>query len=119
MFSHVFTPPTPSWISNSYTMCCPPVRGDNPQALASGLSYLQEDKHGITILYHLHMFVDLAHHEIFRAKNGKGGITVDAGFKISYNHATRDIFIRDASVNSYFYPFLNAPKLTLRYRMVN
>ena len=40
--------------SNSYIMGCPPVRGDNPQALASGLSYLQVDKHGITILYHLH-----------------------------------------------------------------
>ena len=33
---------------------CPPVRGDNPRALASGLSYVQVDKHGITILYHLH-----------------------------------------------------------------
>ena len=41
-------------ISNSYTMSCPPVRGDNPRALASGLSYVQVDKHGITILYHLH-----------------------------------------------------------------
>ena len=40
--------------SNSYTMGCPPVRGDNPRALASGLSYLLVDKHGITILYHLH-----------------------------------------------------------------
>ena len=39
---------------NSYTMGCPPVRGDNPRALASGLSYVQVDKHGITILYHLH-----------------------------------------------------------------
>ena len=38
----------------SYTMGCLPVRGDNPRALASGLSYVQEDKHGITILYHLH-----------------------------------------------------------------
>ena len=27
-------------ISNSYTMGCPPVRGDNPRALASGLSYV-------------------------------------------------------------------------------
>ena len=26
------------WICNSYTMGCLPVRGDNPQALASGLS---------------------------------------------------------------------------------
>ena len=41
-------------LSNSYTMGCPPVRGDNPQALASGLSYVEVDKHGITTLYHLH-----------------------------------------------------------------
>ena len=41
-------------LSNSYTMGCPPIRGDNPRALASGLSYVQVDKHGITILYHLH-----------------------------------------------------------------
>ena len=43
-------------LSNSYTctMGCPPLRGDNPRALASGLSYVQADKHGITILYHLH-----------------------------------------------------------------
>ena len=27
----------------SYTMGCPPVRGDNPRALASGLSYVQVD----------------------------------------------------------------------------
>ena len=39
----------------SYTMGCLPVRGDNPRALASGLSYVQVDKHGITILYHLHL----------------------------------------------------------------
>ena len=41
-------------LSNSYTMGCPPVREDNPRALASGLSYVQVEKHGITILYHLH-----------------------------------------------------------------
>ena len=29
--------------STSYTMCCPPVREDNPRALASGLSYVQAD----------------------------------------------------------------------------
>ena len=34
-------------------MGCPPVRGDNLRALASGLSYVQVDKHGITSLYHL------------------------------------------------------------------
>ena len=39
-----------SYTSNSYTMGCLPVRG----ALASGLSYVQVYKHGITILYHLH-----------------------------------------------------------------
>ena len=33
-------------ISNSYTMGCPPVRGDNPRALASGLSFVQVEKHG-------------------------------------------------------------------------
>ena len=31
-------------------MDCPPVHGDNPRALASGLSYVQVDKYGITIL---------------------------------------------------------------------
>ena len=41
-------------LSNSYSMDCPPVRGDNPRALARGLSYVQVDKHGITILYHPH-----------------------------------------------------------------
>ena len=47
--------PWPSYqLRNSYTMACPPVRGDNPRALASGLSYVQVDKHGITNLYHLH-----------------------------------------------------------------
>ena len=42
-------------LCNSYTMGCLPVRGDNPRALASGLSYVQVDKHGITISYHLHL----------------------------------------------------------------
>ena len=30
-------------LSSSYTMGCPHVRGDNPRALASGLSYVQVD----------------------------------------------------------------------------
>ena len=54
-------------------MDCPPIRGDNPRALASGLSYVQVGKRGITILYH-HISVDLAHHEIFRSKVCNGGI---------------------------------------------
>ena len=41
-------------LCNSYTMGCPPVRGDNPRALASGLSYVQVEKHSITILHHQH-----------------------------------------------------------------
>ena len=56
-------------------MGCPPVRGDNPRALAGGLSYVQVDKHGITI-YTTYISVDLAHHKIFRVKVGKGGINM-------------------------------------------
>ena len=62
-------------MSNSYTMGCPPVRGDNTRALASELSYVLVDKHGITILYHLHQ-CGRAHREIVRAKVGKGGIMI-------------------------------------------
>ena len=32
-------------------MACPHVRGDNPRALASGLSYVQVDKHGIDVAH--------------------------------------------------------------------
>ena len=53
-------------------MGCPPVRGDNPRALASRLSYVQVEKHGIAI-YTTYISVDLAHHKIFRAKVNKGG----------------------------------------------
>ena len=60
-------------LSISYTMTCPPVRGDNPQALACELSYAQVNKHGLTI-YTTYISVDLAHHEKFRSKVGKGGI---------------------------------------------
>ena len=31
-------------------MGCPPLRGYNPRALASGLSYVQVENHAITIL---------------------------------------------------------------------
>ena len=51
-------------------MGCPPVRGDNPRALASGLSYVQVGKHAITILT-TYISLDVAHHV---AKVGKGGI---------------------------------------------
>ena len=55
-------------------MACPPVRGDNPQALASGLSYIQVEKHGITILYHLHQCIYFARYKIFDAKVANDGI---------------------------------------------
>ena len=54
-------------LRNIYTMGCPPVRG---------LFYVQVVKHGITISYHLHQCRPCAHHEIFHAKVGKGGINV-------------------------------------------
>ena len=41
-------------LCNIYTIGCLPVHGDNPRALASGLSYVEVDKHDITILHHLH-----------------------------------------------------------------
>ena len=32
------------YLCNSYTMVCPPVRGDHSRALASGLSLVQADR---------------------------------------------------------------------------
>ena len=60
-------------------MGCPHVRGDNPRALASGLSYEQVYNYGMTI-YTTYISVDLAHCEIFRAKVGIGGINHINGF---------------------------------------
>ena len=49
------------------------VCGENPHSLiVSGLSYVQVDKHGIS----KKTSVDLAHHEIFHTKVGKGVISV-------------------------------------------
>ena len=53
-------------------MGCPPVCGDNPRGLACGLSDIQVDNHSLTILYHTCTNVDIVHHELFRAKVGKG-----------------------------------------------
>ena len=56
-------------------MGCPPVREDNPRALARGLSYVQVAKHGsLYLFYTTNISVDLANHKIVRAKVGKGGI---------------------------------------------
>ena len=51
-------------LGNSNTMGCPPVRGDNPRALASRLSSAQVDKHGITILYRLPVRTQRAYFEL-------------------------------------------------------
>ena len=56
-------------------MGCPPVRGDHPRALVSVISYVQVNKYVITI-HTIYICVYLAHHEICRAKVGKGGINV-------------------------------------------
>ena len=54
-------------------MACLPVRGDNPRVLESVLSYVQMDNMAL-LFYNTYISVDLAHHEIFRAKAGKRGI---------------------------------------------
>ena len=64
----------------------PLVRGDNPRALASGLSYVQVDKHGITI-FTTYISIDFGHHEIFHAKVGKGGINIFYVLSDSYTMA--------------------------------
>ena len=57
-----------------------PVHEDNPQALVSGLSYIQLDNFIPLIIpvYTIctYISVDLAHHEIFHAKVVKGGINL-------------------------------------------
>ena len=40
-------------LTNSCSIACPHVRGGNLRTLASGLSYVQVDKRGLTIVYHL------------------------------------------------------------------
>ena len=101
-------PPIPTAL-NGYTMGCPPVRGDNPRALASGLFYVQVDKHGITILYHQHpcSHVDLAYHEIFRAKVGKGGIKM----VISKLNA------HPSSLSTILYKSISKPMLSVNYSL--
>ena len=56
-------------MSNCYTCTtvCPPVRGDNPRALASGLFLYGRTNQGIIILSTI-ISVDLAQYEILRAK---------------------------------------------------
>ena len=54
-------------------MVCPPVRGDNPQALA--MVYLMYRWTTLVYLsYTNDISVDLEHYKIFHAKDGKGSI---------------------------------------------
>ena len=57
-----------------YTIVCPPICGENPRALASGLSPVQMDKlwYMYYFLYHLHQCKTCK--LIVHAKVGKGGI---------------------------------------------
>ena len=64
-------------MSNIYTMVCPPVGGDNPRALVSGLSPVQVEKPWYNFFYTTLISVDLAQYEIFQLKlaiSGQGGI---------------------------------------------
>ena len=72
-------------------MGCPPVRGDNHRALASGSSYVQVDKHGLTNLYHLYKCRSCTSRDI-HAKVGKDGINVFLA-KYSYVAILCAIFI--------------------------
>ena len=58
-----------------YTTVCPPVRGDKPQALVSGLSPILVDRLWCNYFFTTYISIDLAHHEIFHAKVGKRGIS--------------------------------------------
>ena len=54
-------------------MGCPPVREDNPRAIA--IYTLMYRWTNMVLLFHtIYTSIDLAHHEIFCAKIGKGGI---------------------------------------------
>ena len=67
-------------LCNGYTMGCPPVHGDNPQALASGLSSVLVDKHDVTILYHLHQYRPCTSQDFML----KGGIITDIYIKLMW-----------------------------------
>ena len=71
-----------------------PVRGDNQRALASVLFYVQvEDKHGITILYHLHEYRPYTSRDI-SSKVGKGGIKeINPSFVLVQSRETRPYII--------------------------
>ena len=63
-------------LRNSCVIGCPPVPGDNPRALASGLSYVQADTptNMVQLFYTTYISVDRAHSELFCAKADNGGI---------------------------------------------
>ena len=64
---------SPSFTCNSNTMGCPPVRGENIRALASGLVTYRWT-YMVYLFHNTYIRVYLANCEIFRAEVGKGGI---------------------------------------------
>ena len=60
-------------------MVCPPVRGDNPRALASGLSLVQADEswyHYFIPLSSVHTLLSMKFFVLKYAMSGKSGIIV-------------------------------------------
>ena len=57
-------------------MGCPPIRGDNPRALARWIILRTGGQPMVYLFYITYISVDVAYHEIFRAKVGKGGINL-------------------------------------------
>ena len=55
-------------------MVYPPVSGDNTQALASELSSVHVDNHGITSFHTTYISVAIEHYTIVCPNVGKGGI---------------------------------------------
>ena len=67
-------------LSNSYTMGCLPVRGDNPTSYSMWIILRTGGQTWYILFYTTYICVDLAHDEIFRAKCGKGGIKLRPEF---------------------------------------
>ena len=62
-------------LSNSYTMVYPPAQGDDPQALASGLSLVQVDKSWFYIALIGVALLGMKYFMLKFAISCKGGIT--------------------------------------------
>ena len=64
-------------ICNNYTMVCPPVRRDNPRALASGLSPVQAEIPWYYCFYHSYQCRPVSAYLVLNfAISGKEGINI-------------------------------------------